>query len=68
VEEDLLPHRLCDYAFELSGKFNQFYESCPVNNAPTAELRESRVALCTVAASTLRLVLELLGIPTLEQL
>ncbi|KAJ1617617.1 Arginyl-tRNA synthetase [Pavlovales sp. CCMP2436] len=68
VEGDLLPHRLCDYAYELSGKFNQFYESCPVNNAPSAELRESRVALCTVTASTLRLVLSVLGIPTLEKL
>lgn len=68
MEQDLLPHRLCDYAFELSGKFNQFYESCPVNNAPSDELRESRIALCTVTANTLRLVLTILGIPALEKL
>ena len=30
VERDLLPSKLCEYIFELSGKFNQFYESCPV--------------------------------------
>lgn len=68
VEQDLLPHRLCDYAYELSGKFNQFYECCPVNNAPSEELRESRIALCTVTANTLRLVLNVLGIQTLEKL
>lgn len=68
VEEDLLPHRLCEYVFELSGKFNQFYEACPVLKAPSDELRLSRAALCTVTANTLRVVLSVLGLPTVEAL
>merc|ERR1711988_1118864 len=66
VERDLLPSKLCEYIFELSGKFNQFYESCPVLAAETAELQRSRLALCSLTASVLRLSLGLLGIDTLE--
>lgn len=68
VERDLLPSKLCEYLFELSGKFNQFYESCSVLNAETAELQRSRLALCEVTASVLRLGLDLLGIEALERL
>ena len=68
VEKDLLPSRLCEYIFELSGKFNQFYESCPVLAAETTERQRSRLALCSLTASTLRLSLGLLGIDTLERL
>ena len=68
VERDLLPSKLCEYIFELSGKFNQFYEACPVLNAETTEQQRSRLALCQVTASVLRLSLGLLGIETLERL
>ncbi|HAO10946.1 MAG TPA: arginine--tRNA ligase, partial [Planktothrix sp. UBA8407] len=33
VAQDLLPNRLCQYLFELSQKFNQFYEQCAVVKA-----------------------------------
>ncbi len=67
VETDLLPNRLCQYLFELSQKFNQFFEQCPVLWAeePT---RTSRLALCDLTARTLRLGLSLLGIPVLERM
>lgn len=68
VEADLLPSRLCEYIFELSSKFNQFYESCPVLAAESTEIRRSRLALCSLSASVLRLSLGLLGIETLERL
>ena len=68
VERDLLPSKLCEYIFELSGKFNQFYESCPVLAAESPELQRSRLALCGTSASVLRLSLGLLGIDTLERL
>ena len=68
VERDLLPSRLCEYIFELSGKFNQFYEECSVLQAETPELQRSRLALCSLSASVLRLSLGLLGIGTLERL
>jgi arginyl-tRNA synthetase len=68
VERDLYPNRMCDYLFETSQKFNQFYENCSVNNAETPELKASRLSLCTVTASTIRLLMNLLGIQTVERL
>lgn len=67
VEHDLLPNRLCQYLYELSQKFNQFYEQCPVLQAE-AELRISRLVLCHLTAQTLKLGLSLLGIPVLERM
>lgn len=50
VSDKLYPNKLCDYLFELSQKFNQFYEKCPVVKASTKELQLSRTALCTVTS------------------
>jgi len=68
LERDLKPNILCDYMFELSQRFNQFYENCPVLKAETVDLRTSRLALCKLTANTLALCLHLLGIPTLERI
>ena len=68
VEGELLPSKLCEYIFELAGRFNQFYEALSVVNAETEEARRSRLALCALTAATLRLNLELLGIEPLERL
>ena len=67
VEQDLLPNRLCQYLYELSQKFNQFYENCDVLKAEE-RLRTSRLALCDLTARTLKLGLLLLGIPVLERM
>ncbi|KAL7457681.1 hypothetical protein ACHAWC_010251 [Mediolabrus comicus] len=68
VESDLYPNRLCDYLFETSQKFNQFYENCSVNNAESPELKASRLSLCTVSAATIRLLMGFLGIDVVERL
>jgi arginyl-tRNA synthetase len=68
VERDLYPNRMCDYLFETSQKFNQFYESCSVNNAETPELKSSRLSLCVATAATIRLVMTLLGLEVVEKL
>ncbi|MBD1831166.1 arginine--tRNA ligase [Cyanobacteria bacterium FACHB-472] len=67
VEQDLLPNRLCQYLFELSQKFNQFYDQCNVLKAEEP-LRTSRLLLCDLTARTLKLGLSLLGIPVLERM
>jgi arginyl-tRNA synthetase len=67
VEQDLLPNRLCQYLFELSQKFNQFYDQCPVLQAEEP-LRTSRLRLCDLTARTLKLGLSLLGISVLERM
>ncbi len=67
VETTLLPNRLCDYLYELSRKFNQFYENCPVLKAEET-VKYSRLVLCDLTARTMKLGLSLLGIPVLERM
>ena len=67
VERDLLPNRLCQYLFELSQKFNQFYDKHSVLQVEEP-LRTSRLILCDLTAKTLKLGLDLLGISVLERM
>jgi arginyl-tRNA synthetase len=67
VAQDLLPNRLCQYLFELSQKFNQFYDRCSVLQADEPQ-RTSRLMLCDLTARTLQLGLSLLGIKVLERM
>jgi arginyl-tRNA synthetase len=67
VEKTLLPNRLCDYLYELSKKFNRFYENCPVLKSEEP-LKTSRLLLCNLTARTLKLGLSLLGISVLERM
>ncbi|GAX36001.1 arginine--tRNA ligase [Nodularia sp. NIES-3585] len=70
VEQELLPNRLCEYLYELSKKFNQFYDRNQGVRVLEAEepLRTSRLVLCDLTARTLRLGLNLLGIRVLERM
>lgn len=67
VAADLLPNRLCQYLFELSQKFNQFYDQCPVLNAEEPA-RTSRLVLSDLTARALKLGLSLLGIEVLKRM
>lgn len=67
VEKSLLPNRLCDYLYDLSKKFNQFYEHCPVLKAK-GSVKAARLLLCDLTAKTLKLGLSLLGIPVLARM
>ena len=67
VEKDLLPNRICQYLFELSQKFNLFYDRCTVLQAEET-VKISRLMLCDLTAKTLKLGLFLLGIKVLERM
>jgi arginyl-tRNA synthetase len=67
VAEEYRPNFLCNYLFELAGKFTGFYENCPVLKAEGA-VRESRLALCDLTARVLKQGLDTLGIETVEQM
>jgi arginyl-tRNA synthetase len=67
VERDLLPNRLCQYLFELSQKYNQFYDKHSVLQIEEP-LRTSRLILSDLTAKTLKSGLDLLGIPVLERM
>lgn len=70
IKQDLLPNRLCEYLFQLSQKFNLFYDRDRGVRVLEAEepLRTSRLVLCDLTAKTLKLGLSLLGIDVLERM
>jgi arginyl-tRNA synthetase len=67
VAEEYRPNFLCNYLFELAGKFTSFYENCPVLKTEEA-VRDSRLALCDLTARVLKQGLDVLGIEVVEQM
>lgn len=65
---ELRPHHLCLYLYELAGFFHRFFENCPVLQAPTQDLKLSRLRFCQAVADTLARGLHLLGIQTIEEM
>ncbi len=68
VAEEYRPNFLCNYLFELAGKFTSFYEQCPVLKAEDPQIRLSRLHLCELTARVLKTGLETLGIGVVEQM
>ncbi|MFZ2959187.1 MAG: arginine--tRNA ligase [Candidatus Ozemobacteraceae bacterium] len=62
VENELRPHILCNYLYELSTTFSSFYDGCPVLSAANNEEKQSRLTLCRLTRDTLARGLDLLGI------
>lgn len=67
VAEDLQPHKLCTFLFELATAMSVFYEACPVLKSE-GEVRSSRLALCAATRAVLARGLYLLGIEAPEQM
>jgi arginyl-tRNA synthetase len=67
VAEDLQPHKLCAYLYELSGALAIFYEQCPVLKS-AGDVRDSRLALCLATKRVLASGLNLLGIEALDRM
>jgi arginyl-tRNA synthetase len=62
------PNLLCNYLFELTQNFFQFYDQCSVKDASSEAVRVSRLKLCDLTARTIENGLGLLGIGVLEQM
>jgi arginyl-tRNA synthetase len=62
------PNILCNYLFELTQTFFQFYDQCSVKDADTESLRLSRLQQCDLTARTIKTGLSLLGIGVLDQM
>ena len=61
LAEELQPHKLCTYLFDLASLYSTFYEQCPVLRSD-GEVRSSRLALCRATRQVLASGLGLLGI------
>ncbi|MDR1906685.1 MAG: arginine--tRNA ligase [Puniceicoccales bacterium] len=67
VLDDLRPHYLCTYLFELASEFSSFYNANRLIGE-TENVFEKRVLLCRFALYILKTGLHLLGIETLEKM
>ena len=65
---EYLPHYLTAYLWDLAKAYSTFFEACPVLKAETPELRDSRLVLVDLVARAIQLVLNLLGIRTVERM
>jgi arginyl-tRNA synthetase len=65
--EEYRPNFLCVFLYDLAGKFNVFFENCPVLKADP-ETRQSRLSLCDLTARVLKQGLDVLGIEVVEQM
>ncbi|KAA9001667.1 arginine--tRNA ligase [Affinibrenneria salicis] len=68
VARDGTPHLMCAYLYELAGLFSSFYEHCPILNAESEDVRQSRLRLALLTARTLKLGLDTLGIETVDRM
>ena len=65
--ESFKPNIIADYLFELSKKFNSFYNSCPILNQED-DILYSRGLIAKVAGEAIKEGLSLLGIKTLDRM
>ena len=59
---NLEPHRLCTWLYELTDAFNSFYQSCPILKADDDHTRQSRLHLADLTRRVLVDGLDSLGI------
>jgi arginyl-tRNA synthetase len=62
------PHKLAAFVFDIASDFTTFYEQCPVLQADSPEVRNSRLALAALTLKVLLSGLDLLGIPVPERM
>ncbi len=62
------PHKLAAFVFDMASDFTTFYEQCPVLQADSPEVRNSRLALAALTLKVLLSGLDLLGIPVPERM
>jgi arginyl-tRNA synthetase len=60
--EQLKPHILAEYTYQLALKFSKFYESQPVLTAEDEETKNARLALVYITKQTIENALNILGI------
>jgi arginyl-tRNA synthetase len=69
VQEDLMPHRLCEFLYAVAGRVTDFHRDCPVlSSATPPPLRLARLRLVAAAADTMAATMQLIGLDVLERM
>ncbi len=59
---------VANYAFDLAKQFSEFYHNCPVLQAESSAMMESRLALCRATSRALKNALALLNIDPVNEM
>ncbi|HET9843918.1 MAG TPA: arginine--tRNA ligase [Gammaproteobacteria bacterium] len=65
MAQDLMPHRLCEYLYDLAVHFNAFFRDCRVEGDSN---QMPRLKLCELTARVLRCGLSILGLETVDKM
>ena len=73
ILDDLYPHTLCSYVYELCTKFSEFYDNCycvekDKESGEVVKVNMSRLLLCEAAAKVLEQSLYILGLETVTKM
>ncbi len=68
IQQDLMPHRLCEYLHTLAVRVADFTRDCNVLGTSTAPtVRVTRLKLCEVTIAIMQTGMKLLGIQPLDK-
>ncbi|VFP88210.1 Arginine--tRNA ligase [Buchnera aphidicola (Cinara piceae)] len=68
LEKNGTPHLMCNYLYDIAGKFSIFYENCPILSAKEKHIKISRIKLSILTAKIIKKGLYLLGINTVQKM
>lgn len=60
--EELAPHKICQFVYELSDAFNKFYHETKILTAENPADRASYISLCSLVGEVLETAMDLLGL------
>ncbi len=60
--EELAPHKICQFVYELSDAFNKFYHETKILTAEDPANRASYIRLCSLVGEVLETAMDLLGL------
>ena len=66
--EELAPHKICQFVYELSDAFNKFYHENRIVNNEDATLRNSYIKLSRLVGNVLETATNLLGLEAPERM
>ena len=73
ILDDLCPHTVCEYAYELCVTFSEFYDNCYcIEKKPGSEevmaVHMDRILLCKATATVLESCLHIIGLETVSKM
>ena len=59
--EEMAPHKICQYIYELANSFNSFYHDTKILSEEDEERKKSYIALISLAKQVLETCIQVLG-------